>query len=116
MRTSFRPNFKQSLLIGTSIAAFVAAPAMAQNNAGGGNETVIVTGTRVQGMSAADSSAPITVLGSDALTRGAGSADLRQAIGQTVPSFTAESFGSDLGNLTLSAALRGLSPNDTLVL
>ena len=30
MRTSFRPNFKQSLLIGTSIAAFIAAPAMAQ--------------------------------------------------------------------------------------
>src|ERR1700748_2914078 len=116
MRTSFRPNFKQSLLIGTSIAAFVAAPAMAQNNAGGGNETVIVTGTRVQGMTAADSAAPITVLGADALTKGTGSTDLRQALGQTVPSFAAQQFGSDTANLTLSAALRGLSPNDTLVL
>ena len=115
MRTSFRPNFKQSLLIGTSIAAFVAAPAMAQNN-GGGNETVIVTGTRVQGMTAADSAAPITVLGADALTKGTGSTDLRQALGQTVPSFTAQQFGGDTANLTLSAALRGLSPNDTLVL
>ena len=109
-------NLKNSLLVGASVSAFAmfAAPAFAQDN--GGAETVIVTGTRIQGMTAADSSAPITVLGNDALTRGAGSADLRQAIGQTVPSFTAESFGSDLGNLTLSAALRGLSPNDTLVL
>ena len=115
MRTSFRPNFKQSLLIGTSIAAFIAAPALAQDN-GGGNETVIVTGTRVQGMTAADSAAPITVLGADALTKGTGSTDLRQALGQTVPSFTAQQFGGDTANLTLSAALRGLSPNDTLVL
>ena len=83
MRTSFRPNFKQSLLIGTSIAAFAAAPAMAQNNNGTGNETVIVTGTRVQGMTAADSAAPITVLGSDALTKGTGSTDLRQALAST---------------------------------
>ena len=115
MHTSFRPNFKQSLLIGTSIAAFAVAPAMAQDNSGG-SETVIVTGTRVQGMTAADSAAPITVLGSDALTKGTGSADLRQALGQTVPSFTAQQFGGDTANLTLSAALRGLSPNDTLVL
>ena len=88
---------------------------MAQNN-GAGNETVIVTGTRVQGMTAADSAAPITVLGTDALTKGTGSTDLRQALGQTVPSFTAQQFGGDTANLTLSAALRGLSPNDTLVL
>jgi outer membrane receptor protein involved in Fe transport len=37
-------------------------------------------------------------------------------LGQTVPSFVAQQFGSDTANLTLSAALRGLSPNDTLVL
>ena len=77
---------------------------------------MIVTGTRVQGMTAADSAAPITVLGTDALQHGTGSADLRQQLGQTVPSFTAQQFGGDTANLTLSAALRGLSPNDTLVL
>ena len=115
MRTSFRPNFKHSLLLGTSIATMaLAAPALAQNATG--QETVIVTGTRVQGMTAADSAAPITVLGTDALTKGTGSTDLRQALGQTVPSFTAQQFGGDTANLTLSAALRGLSPNDTLVL
>ena len=79
-------------------------------------EIVIVTGTRVLGMTAADSAAPITVLGNDALTHGTGSTDLRQQLAQTVPSFTAEQFEGDAANLSLSAALRGLSPNDTLVL
>jgi outer membrane receptor protein involved in Fe transport len=110
-------NLKNSLLVGASVSAFAvfAVPALAQSSADS-NETVIVTGTRVQGMTAADSAAPITVLGSDALTKGNGSTDLRQALGQTVPSFVAQQFGSDTANLTLSAALRGLSPNDTLVL
>jgi len=110
-------TLKHALLLGSSLATFAwAAPAMAQNNNGGSQETVIVTGTRVQGMTAADSAAPITVLGSDALTKGTGSTDLRQALGQTVPSFTAQQIGFDTAALTLSAALRGLSPNDTLVL
>ena len=114
-----RMSFKQSLFVGSSIAAFAMAvgPAFAQaQTAASEAETVIVTGTRVQGMTAADSAAPITVLGTDALTKGSGTTDLRQALGQTVPSFTAQQFGGDTANLTLSAALRGLSPNDTLVL
>jgi outer membrane receptor protein involved in Fe transport len=110
-------NLRNSLLVGASVSAFamIAAPAFAQS-ASTEAETVIVTGTRVQGMTAADSAAPITVLGTDALTHGTGSADLRQQLGQTVPSFTAQQYGADTANLTLSAALRGLSPNDTLVL
>src|ERR1700761_8793478 len=110
-------SLKQTLLVGSSMAAFAltAGPAFAQS-ASQEAETVIVTGTRVQGMTAADSAAPIQVLGADALAHGTGSADLRQQLGQTVPSFTAQQFGGDTANLTLSAALRGLSPNDTLVL
>jgi iron complex outermembrane receptor protein len=118
MRASFKPNLKHSLLVGTSIAAFAwgaAAPALAQN-AGEGQETVIVTGTRVQGMTAADSAAPITVLGTDALQHGVGTTDLRQALGDTVPSFSAQQYANDTAEFSLSAALRGLSPNDTLVL
>src|SRR5580658_11317438 len=113
MRRIFNSSIKQSLFVGTSIAGLVwgAAPVFAQSE-----ETVIVTGTRVQGMTAADSAAPITVLGADALQHGTGSADLRQQLGQTVPSFTAQQFGGDTANLTLAAALRGLSPIDTLVL
>src|ERR1700733_16136741 len=110
-------NLRNSLLVGASVSAFAlpAGPAFAQS-ASQEAETVIVTGTRVQGMTAADSAAPIQVLGTDALTHGTGSADLRQQLGQTVPSFVAQQFGGDTANLTLSAALRGLSPNDTLVL
>ncbi|HUO01694.1 MAG TPA: TonB-dependent receptor [Rhizomicrobium sp.] len=110
-------SLKQTLLVGSSVAAFAlsAGQSFAQS-ASQEAETVIVTGTRVQGMTAADSAAPIQVLGTDALVHGTGSADLRQQLGQTVPSFTAQQFGGDTANLTLSAALRGLSPNDTLVL
>ena len=39
-----------------------------------------------------------------------------QALSQNLPSFNAQGYGADTAALTLSAALRGLSPNDTLVL
>ena len=78
-------------------------------------EAVIVTGTRTTGLKAVDSPAPITVLDSTALTR-VGQTDLIQAIAQNVPSFKAQAFSGDTANLTLSAKLRGLSPNHALVL
>ncbi|CAN7632421.1 TonB-dependent receptor [Phenylobacterium sp. LjRoot225] len=78
-------------------------------------DTVIVTGTRTTGLRAVDSAAPIQVLGAQALAR-VGQPDLIQGLAQTVPSFTAEAFGGDTANLTLSARLRGLSPNHALVL
>jgi iron complex outermembrane receptor protein len=110
-------SIKRSLLVGIPASAYaiLTGPAFGQAT-GQSNETVIVTGTRVQGMTAADSAAPVTVLGADALSHGTGSSDLRQQLGQSVPSFTAEQQAFDTANLTLSAALRGLSPNDTLVL
>ena len=111
-------NLKKSFLLGAFVApiSLSSSSVAAQDANSSQAETVVVTGTRVQGMTAADSAAPITVLGTTALTQGAGSSDLRLALGQTVPSFTAESSGSDLARLSLTAALRGLSANDTLVL
>ncbi len=76
---------------------------------------IIVTGTRQTGLKAIDSAAPIQVLGSEALAK-VGQPNLIQALSQILPSFTAESLGGDTANLTLSARLRGLSPNQTLVL
>jgi len=96
-----------------ALAMTAAAPAMAQSQ--GGEESVIVTGTRVTGLTAADSAAPITVVGADTLSH-TGQPDLISALAQNVPSFNAEATGGDTGNLTLSARLRGLNPNDTLVL
>ena len=114
---AYRSKSKTSLLLGTSLVvlAALAAPALAQEVAQAETEAVIVTGTRVTGMTAADSAAPITVIGSDALSK-VGQPNLIQALAQITPSFTAESLGGDTGALTLSARLRGLSPNDTLVL
>ena len=78
-------------------------------------DAVIVTGTRTTGLRAVDSPAPVTVLDSTALQR-TGQGDLIQAIAQNVPSFNAQAFGGDTANLTLSARLRGLSPNHALIL
>ena len=76
---------------------------------------IIVTGTRQVGMKAEDSPAPIQVLGSAAL-QSVGQQDLTQVLAQSLPSLNFQAFGGDTANLTLTAALRGLSPNDTLVL
>jgi iron complex outermembrane receptor protein len=78
-------------------------------------EIIIVTGTRTTGLTPADSPAPIVVLDSDSLLS-TGQPDLRIALAQNVPSFTAQAFGGDTAALTLSAKLRGLSPNHALVL
>lgn len=91
------------------------APADDQTNTDTSKDIVIVTGTRTTGMAAADSPAPIQVLGADALDN-TGRPDLIQALAQNVPSFNAQAFGGDTANLTLSAKLRGLSPNHALVL
>src|SRR6185369_419753 len=78
-------------------------------------ETIIVTGTRLSGLRAVDSPAPVQVLEATALQR-VGQSDLIQAMAQNIPSFNAQAFGGDTANLTLSAKLRGLSPNHALIL
>jgi iron complex outermembrane receptor protein len=76
---------------------------------------VIVTGTRASGVKAGDSSAPVLVVGGDAL-KNVGAPNLVDSMALSVPSFITESLGADLGNVVTSASLRGLSPNDTLVM
>lgn len=76
---------------------------------------IIVTGTRATGITAAESAAPIKLVGSEAIAH-VGQPNLNQVLTQLVPSFTAQSFGGDAANLTLTASLRGLNPNETLVL
>jgi iron complex outermembrane receptor protein len=76
---------------------------------------VIVTGTRASGLKAENSASPIQVLDATSLAR-TGQPDLIQALSQNLPSLNAQAFGGDMANMTLSARLRGLSPNNTLVL
>jgi iron complex outermembrane receptor protein len=84
--------------------------------AGGDNgEVIIVTGTRALGQSAAEAAAPIQLLSEDALER-VGQPNLNQAMTQLVPSFQAQTQGTDMASFSLSARLRGLSPNHTLVM
>jgi iron complex outermembrane receptor protein len=103
-----------ALILGMAMAGGVQAADGAADDAEE-LEAIIVTGTRTTGLRAVDSPAPITVLDSTALSR-VGQTDLIQAIAQNVPSFNAQAFGGDTANLTLSAKLRGLSPNHALVL
>ena len=87
-------------------------PQEAQADDGG---AIIVTGTRATGMQAAESAAPIQVLSEEAISH-VGQPNLNQVLTQIVPSFTAQTQGTDLSSFSLSARLRGLSPNHTLVL
>ena len=96
------------------LSALLASQAHAADPSAAVSE-VIVTGTRVTGVKAEDSAAPIQVVGAAALKR-VGQPDLIQALSQNLPSFNAEGYAADTAALTLSAALRGLNPNDTLVL
>ncbi|OYU71278.1 MAG: TonB-dependent receptor [Alphaproteobacteria bacterium PA2] len=110
---------KLKLLGGASLAGFMllAGQALADDAAApaGTVDEVIVTGTRQTGLKVEDSPAPVQVVGITALQQ-SGQTDLRIGLANVVPSFTAQAFGGDTANLTLSARLRGLSPNHALVL
>jgi len=108
----------------TSVLALLASTALsgaayAQDNTStvpvSDSDAIIVTGTRAVGQSAAAAAAPIQVLGAGALER-VGQPNLNQALTQLVPSFQAQSQGTDMASFSLSARLRGLSPNHTLVM
>jgi iron complex outermembrane receptor protein len=108
---------KQHHLLGGAsvLAILVSAGAASAADAPAAVSEVIVTGTRVTGVKAADSAAPVQMVGNLALKR-VGQPDLIAALSQNLPSFNAEPYGADTAALTLSAALRGLNPNNTLVL
>src|SRR5271168_4736085 len=76
---------------------------------------VIVTGSRVSGIRASDSPAPIQIVSAQALIN-SGSPDLMSALASLVPSLQMQAFGFDMAGQTLQARLRGISPNDVLVL
>ncbi|MBC2668864.1 TonB-dependent receptor plug domain-containing protein [Novosphingobium piscinae] len=105
---------KATLLCSTALLLSISATARAEDAAEPATD-IIVTGTRQIGMKAEDSPAPVQVIGAQAL-QSVGQQDLTQVLAQSLPSLNFQAFGGDTANLTLTAALRGLSPNDTLVL
>src|SRR5579862_3277275 len=95
------------------------APAPAPAAAAGASEglqEVIVTGTRTEGMQAALSPAPIQILSPQALQAASGNPQLMDTLARLIPSLQIEAFGFDQAGNTLMARLRGLSPNDVLIL
>ncbi len=78
-------------------------------------ETVIVTGTRNVGKLARDSTSPIDVISNATLTR-SGQPSLAQQLILTDPSLDMQAMGQDTAALTTSIRLRGLGPNEVLVL
>lgn len=81
----------------------------------GGTEALVVTGTREFGKKARDSIAPVDIVTNRQLT-GTGQPTLRDSLALLLPSLTVPTGGFDAGALTDSISLRGLNPNETLVL
>ncbi|HEX4741114.1 MAG TPA: TonB-dependent receptor [Caulobacteraceae bacterium] len=103
-----------SLHAAAAVAAAPAAPAVADTGTAEVEE-VVVTGTRETGIKAADSAAPIQLVGHSELLR-TGAPDLAESLLAAVPSLNLSTQNADSAAVQILAALRGLSPNDTLVL
>jgi len=107
----------------TAIAMLCAAATLhtSQSRAAEASETdaalneIIVTGSRVTGLRASDSPAPIQIVSAQALAS-SGAPDVMSALAALVPSLQMQAFGFDMAGQTLQARLRGVSPNDVLVL
>jgi len=89
----------------TDTAAAPAAP----------TEDIIVTGTRQLGRTKAESPAPVDVISGAELER-TGQQNVFDALNTLLPSFDLPAEGFDTAGLVRSARLRGLSPDDVLVL
>ncbi len=82
---------------------------------GSAPEDVIVTGTRQQGRTKNESPAPVDVI-SAADLQATGEQNVFDALNKVLPSLDLPPVGFDTAGLVRSARLRGLSPDDTLVL
>jgi iron complex outermembrane receptor protein len=112
--TTFFPRKKLAML---SLAVPVAMGLPLQVSAQDGEiEEVIITGTRVADRSAADSPVPVDVI-SGSEFRDNGSTDIQDMLRTSVPSFDVNTQPiSDAATIVRPANLRGLSPDNTLVL
>lgn len=93
------------------------APAAAQAAADEADDAaIVVTGSRFAGRTAADSTVPIDVIAAEQLTRG-GATETNKLLSQLVPSFNFPQPSLTDGTDSLRpATLRGLAPDQTLVL
>ena len=105
-------SFGAPSLLAVAIAA-VSSPVTAEDAL---LEEVITIGTRVEGRSATDSSAPIDIVTGDEFVN-QGDGDLNNLLRNVVPSYNVNAKPiSDAASIVRPANLRGLPPDSTLVL
>ncbi len=115
MTTTFRLMLASASLAALSTAAHAQETAAADDNSYA-QQDIVVTGTRVAGRTRLDTTSPVDVLSGDAL-RGQGTAELGQALANVAPSINfPRSSAVDATDSIRPATLRGLSPDQTLVL
>ena len=103
--------------------AGLSMPGLAQENGATGEEdgivfdlgSVVVVGTRVRGVAREDLAVPVDVYEIREISA-TGSEDLSVALQKTAPSFNSKRNALGDGGLFHTAALRGMSPDHTLVL
>lgn len=114
-------TMKGWLALGTSsamLAVMMAAPASAQTSSDAPvvDDEIITVGTRRTQRSAADTPAPVDVISGVEFTRNAAD-DVQNLLRTAVPSFNINTQPiSDAASIVRPANLRGLSPDQTLVL
>lgn len=111
----------RNLLLASSVltvAGFAAPAAVAQDGAASLNTDVIsVLGSRSQKpRSAADAPVPVDVISGDEFSTLGGSADLTDNLKAFIPSYTATPATGDGSAFVRPTSLRGLAPDQTLVL
>lgn len=116
---------RTSLLLGSvALAALVAVPAQAQTaDTAAGEQAdqapvadIVVTGTRAAGRTRLDSVSPVDVLSAEAL-RNQGTTETAAALANVAPSIDfPRPAATDATDAIRPASLRGLSPDQTLVL
>ncbi|MQA20945.1 TonB-dependent receptor plug domain-containing protein [Rugamonas rivuli] len=110
------PRIARPLLL-SSLIATVVIPAFAQQAVADGElQSVVVTGTYAKNRRTIDSESPVDVIGAKEL-QASGSSELATVLGRLLPSMNfPRPSGADASDAVRPAQLRGLSPDQTLVL
>lgn len=114
-------SFRALALASLSLAALAPTTAFGQTTTGAAADDnqgtqIIVTGTRRSDRTLADSPVPVDVIGSEQLTQ-SGAGETNKILNQLVPSFNfPQPSIADGTDALRPASLRGLSPDQTLVL
>ncbi|MBB3225027.1 TonB-dependent receptor plug domain-containing protein [Pseudoduganella umbonata] len=116
MSTRLRTSPLALSIIAAAVAATI-APASAQQQAPAEElQTVVVTGTYAKNRRTADSESPIDIIGAKEL-QATGSTELATVLSRLLPSMNfPRPSGADASDAVRPAQLRGLAPDQTLVL